>query len=421
MLRAVDQGVDYPPDEADAPAPAEQRLSFPAWDKDRGKPVADHVQNTKALLRYHEVQVRYNLMTHDLEVTIPGRQLASERRANCTVDWVENRAAEQGLSRAPIIKHLQELATEYHPVRDWVDGKPWDGVDRVPQLMDSLELAESADPELCALLLRRWLRGAAAALWPDFEQYFAAQGVLVLQGPQGHGKTRWLQNLVHERSWLLSGESLDPNNRDSTQRATSVWLCELGEVDATFRKADVAALKAFVTRTDDMYRSPYARRAERVMRRTVFVASVNDEQYLVDRSGNRRWWTLAVERCNPNHGVDMQQLWAQMLHEVVLDQAPWWLSEAEVDQLNNANHSHEQEDVMAGVLDEYWAVIQPGHEVGDFEWRPLSQICGALPQFAQRLPSNAEMRRVTDALRDMGVHKKRGKLGMKYLLRRVAG
>ncbi len=413
----VAQDGDFP---SDAPADsAPERLLWPVWDQDQGGPARDHVKNTEALLKYYKVQVRYNLMTHDLEVTIPGRELASERRANCTVDWVENRAAEHGLSRAPIIKHLQELASEYHPVRDWVNEKPWDGVDRVPQLMASLELAESADPDMCALLMRRWLRGAAAALWPEFEQNFAAQGVLVLQGPQGHGKTRWLQNLVTDRSWMLSGELLDPGNRDSTQRATSVWLCELGEVDATFRKADIAALKFFVTRTEDTYRLPYARRAERTVRRTVFVASVNDEQYLVDRTGNRRWWTVSIEWCH-DHNVDMQQLWAQMLHEVVLEKAPWWLDESEMDRLNNANRSHEQEDVMAGVLGEYWQVLYPGAEMGDFEWRPLAKVCGVLPQFAQRLPSQAEMRRVTDALRDMGVAKKRDKFGMKYLLRRIA-
>lgn len=412
---------DELPPTLEEPPPAARggKLHFPAWDHDRSKPVPDHVKNTEALCRYYGVQVRYNLMTHDLEVAVPGRQLAMERRANCTVDWVENRAAEHQLSRSPVLKHLQELASEFHPVLNWVLGTPWDGRDRLPQLLDSVSLASHADPDLCGLLIRRWLCGAAASLLPEFEERFAAQGVLVAQGPQGRGKSRWLQSLVPHPSWVLTGETIDPSSRDSTQRATSVWLCELGEVDATFKRSDIAALKAFVTRPDDVYRSAYARRPERVLRRTVFFASVNDEQYLVDRTGNRRWWTVAVDRCRPDHGTDMQQLWAQLVHEV-RSGGIWWLAEDELNLLNQSNRTHEQEDVLTSLLEEYWVPIAENDVFGPSYWRTLAQVCGELPQFKQRLPTPAEQRRVTDALREMGTVKKRDKHGVRYLLRRVA-
>lgn len=381
-------------------------------------PAKDHVRNTEALCKFYRVSVWYNLMRHDLEVSVPGRALAMERRANCSVDWVENRAAEHRLARAPVVKHLQELAVEYHPVLEWVSSAPWDGFDRMPQFLASIELQAGADPKWCGLLIKRWLLGAAASLLPEFEQDgVELQGVLVAQGEQGRGKSRWLKSLVKDRNWVLSGETIDPSNRDSTQRATSVWLCELGEVDATFRKADIAALKAFVTRPDDVYRSAYARREERVRRRTVFFASVNEEEYLVDRSGNRRWWTVPVERCHPDHSTDMQQLWAQMVHEV-RHQERWWLDDAETEQLRASNLRHEQEDLLKSLVTQYWTPLREGEDV-TYEWRTLAEVCTAIPQLSGRLPTAAEVNRLASTLRELGAAKRRDKLGVRYLLRRV--
>lgn len=398
-----------------------ESLKFPEWDNRNQCPKKDHVRNTEALLKHYGVwPVRYNLMVHDLEVTVPGRKMAVERTANYTVDFVENRAAEHELSRGPIIKHIKELAQEYHPVLEWIEAKPWDGRDRMPELFATVELAAGADLGFSGLLIHRWMLGAAASLLPELEQKFMAQGVLVAQGPQGRGKTRWLRSLVPNKNWVMSGEFIDPNNRDVTQRVTSVWLCELGEVDAVFRKADIAALKAFITRPDDVYRSAYDRRPERVIRRTVFFASVNEAEYLVDKTGNRRWWTIPVERCHPDHNVDMQQLWAQLVAEVRAG-APWWLSEDECDRLNVANKAHEQEDVLTSMVADTWEPLLGQADLfGKGCWHSLHKICEALAPFASRLPTQAETNRLGAVLRELGFQKKRDKNGYVYLARRLA-
>lgn len=196
------------------------------------------------------------------------------------------------------------------------------------------------------------------------------------------------------KNWFMSGEFIDPNNRDVTQRVTSVWLCELSEVDSVFRKADIAALKAFITRPDDVYRSAYDRQPERVIRRTVFFASVNEAEYLVDKTGNRRWWTTPVERCHPDHNVDMQQLWAQLVAEVRAG-APWWLSEDECDRLNVANKAHEQEDVLTSMVADTWEpLLGQADLLGKGCWHSLHKICEALAPFASRLPTQAETNRL---------------------------
>ena len=400
--------------------PAGPRAGRIAWPvRQRGKPAKDHLENTRALLEHYGVAVRYNLMTHALEVEIPGFKVSAERAGNTTLDWVENRAADHGLARAPVYKHLNELAVEYHPVLQWVESQAWDGVDRLPDLLATLELQAQADAELSGLLVERWLMGCAAAILPDFTGQFTAQGVLVAQGEQGRNKTRWLRSLAPPGSgWVLTGRTLDPRDRDSVQAATSVWLCELGEVDATFRKADIAALKAFVTQDADTYRSAYARREERVTRRTVFFASVNDPQYLVDKTGNRRWWTVPIERCNADHQVDVQQLWAQVVELVRQPGARWWLNEDEQQRLAAVNVDHEPDDALAAEVRDTWQPIL--FDVASDKQRgvSLAEVCRGLPSFENKTPSPAETHRIVHALREMGARNRRYNNGRAYFVER---
>jgi len=387
--------------------------------REKGKPAKDHVRNTAALCEHYGISVRYNLMSHELELTIPGYSPHRERSANATIDWLENRAAEHGLSRFPIVKHLNEMAQEYHPVLDWVRSRPWDGADRIAALLASVELQRGADTELCGLLMVRWLLGAAAAILPDFDGRFAAQGVLVYQGEQGRHKTRWLRSLAPVGSpWILTGRMLDPRDRDSVQAATSVWLTELGEVDATFRRSDIAALKAFVTQESDTFRAAYAKREERRTRRTVFFASVNHSDYLVDTTGNRRWWTVPIERCHADHGIDTQQLWAQLVELALAPDARWWLDDGELERLAEANSYHEPDDALASEVRDCWRPI-PFEVARPPRGVSLADIVHALPSFASKTPTPAETHRIVQALRDCAIQSVKDKRGRRYYAERI--
>lgn len=391
--------------------------------KAKGKPVADHSLNTAALLKFYGVQVSYNLMRHTLEIKCPGFTPNAERAANATLQWVENRAADHGLARKPVYPHLVELAREHHPVLEWISSRAWDGVDRVEALIGTLHLADGCrEPEFRRSLVWRWLLGAAASLLPEFEGRFAAQGVLVLQGEQGRHKTRWFRSLAPAGSdWLLTGRRLDPSDRDSVQAATSVWLVELGEIDATFRKADIAALKAFVTQERDTYRSAYDRREERFCRRTVFLASVNEAEYLVDKTGNRRWWTVPVERCNAEHGLDLQQVWAQLVACARLPSARWWLDEAETAVLAGLNQDHEPDDAIASEVRDTWQVCTLFDAAKPPRGVSLAEVCRALVSFEKRAPTPQETHRIVQALRELGVRSHKTNKGRVYYAERVPG
>ena len=81
---------------------------------------------------------------------------------------------------------------------------------------------------------------------------------LVLDGPQGIGKSflvRWL--CPKERYYIEGG--INTEDKDSLIRLASKWIWEVGELQATTRKADREALKDFISRRDVTVRPAYGR------------------------------------------------------------------------------------------------------------------------------------------------------------------
>lgn len=306
---------------------------------DKGQPL-NTPENLAYLLSEYGITCRYNVISKDLEISIPGRQFSLDNRAAAALATVTGLCARARVPRENLGDYLLLIADSnpVNPPAEWIESKPWDGVDRIQDLARTLD---PADPDLAIALLRRWLIGGAAAVYePDG---VSLQGVLVLQGAQHLGKTTWLMGLAnHNRRLVMEGATLNPSDKDSVKQAVSYWIVELGELDATFRKSDIAALKAFLTRKQDDLRLPYSKVYSQFPRRTAFVASVNDKAYLRDETGNRRYWTIQCgEGLNAMHGIDMQQVWAQA-RQLYLDGEQYRLTSDELDRLNRMNVEHQE-------------------------------------------------------------------------------
>lgn len=204
-----------------------------------------------------------------------------------------------------------------NPLLDRIKATRWDGRDRLQELFDILGIDEA--DRLSKIFIYRWLMQAIAMLHNgENGEQFSPEFVLVLQGRQGTGKTRLFQHLCPAAYWG-EGEMIDPRDKDNLIRITSKWLCELGEVGSTMKK-DVDNVKAFLTRGMDECRPPYGKKALKYPRKTVFVGTVNETEFLIDPTGSRRW---AVVPLNPTLKIDYKtqiepfdswQLWSQMYH-----------------------------------------------------------------------------------------------------------
>ena len=113
------------------------------------------------------------------------------------------------------------------------------------------------------------------------------------------------------------GVCIDPRNKDSVIQATSNWICELGEIGSTLKK-DMDSVKAMLTKANDEYRLPYGRSTLKFPRMTSFVGTVNDDKFLIDQTGNRRFATVSISddvHIDYNTQIrtfDSLQLWAQV-------------------------------------------------------------------------------------------------------------
>ena len=157
-------------------------------------------------------------------------------------------------------------------------------------------------------LLYRWLLSATAAALK--KRGFFSRGVLTFQGPQGVGKTRWINRLMPAGPLRDSCIKLDlciDGSKDSLMIAIRHWIAELGELELSFRR-DMSRLKGVITNDCDKFRPPYGRVVEEFPRRTAFAATVNDDKFLIDPTGNSRWWTVPVESLDYEHEIDMQQV-----------------------------------------------------------------------------------------------------------------
>ncbi len=153
-------------------------------------------------------------------------------------------------------------------------------------------------------LLYKWFLQGIALLHNQGtkEADYSADGMLVLHGPQGCGKTSFVQCAGMRPEWYMTGSKVKPQDKDYLIRSTGRFITEYGEGERSFLKVDPDEMKAFVTQGTDFYRRPWDRADTEAARHTNFVATCNSTEFLVDLTGNRRFWIIDVT------GMDVEAL-----------------------------------------------------------------------------------------------------------------
>lgn len=148
----------------------------------------------------------------------------------------------------------------------------------------------AADSKYTRAVMRKTLAAAVARIYEPGKKF---DSVLILNGPQGVGKSTFFSKLAGD--WFSDSLTLtDMKDKSGAEKLQGYWILELSELNG-MKKADVETVKSFITRQDDKYRASYGVNVESHLRQSIIVGSTNAESgFLRDITGNRRFWPVRI-------------------------------------------------------------------------------------------------------------------------------
>src|SRR5262249_61959335 len=117
--------------------------------------------------------------------------------------------------------------------------------------------------------------------------------------------------LLVEEENFRDNENTGINKREQKETIQGIWIYEVAEFDG-LHKSDVTKVNLFAPKPVDSARPAYARSRVDRPRRGIFVATTNEDTYLRDTTGNRRFWPVRVGKIDlAQVKEDRDQLWAE--------------------------------------------------------------------------------------------------------------
>lgn len=198
----------------------------------------------------------------------------------------------------------------------------WDKVERLDTMFADCLGAEENDVN--ALIAQKTLLSGLERAINDGRS--KVQTVTVLQGSQGIKKSTFWEKLCPKPEWFADSK-INIGHKDGYSILAGSFIFELQEF-ASVKRADRDEVKSFISSSSDKYRPSFARYDVQFNRHNIFVGSVNDEEFLNDPTGNRRFKVVACEGGKDLHKIMTQdyvlQLWAEAMELRKQGVAHWY-------------------------------------------------------------------------------------------------
>jgi putative DNA primase/helicase len=251
---------------------------------------------------------------------------------------------------------IVEEKNKYHPVREYLGSLNWDGIPRVDNLL--IDYLGAEDSAYTKAVTRKAL---AAAVGRIFMPGIKFDYMLVLVGKQGLGKSHIISLLG--QSWY--SDSLNTVlGKEAYEQLQDAWIIEMAELSAT-RKAEAEAVKHFISKREDAYRMAYGKRTQKYPRQCVFFGTTNDNEFLKDRTGNRRFWPVVVGQIQRKKDLwahmvqsEIDQVWAEAC-EIWKEGECLYLSEEVEKEAVKRQEQHTEESSKEGMIREYLDMLLP--------------------------------------------------------------
>jgi len=228
--------------------------------------------------------------------------------------YLSRRYGLPSINRAALMEAIETVAhgQPFHPVREYLQGLTWDGTARLDKwLLYALGESPTSLPapvvEYLCLVGRFIMLGMVFRVMEPGCKFDYCP---VLEGPGGLRKSTLVETLAG--AWF-SDTHFDPaRGKEGQEQVQGLWVYELAEL-SQFGKAEVNLIKAFISAKVDRYRPSYGRVVESYPRQCVLFGTTNQDTYLRDRTGNRRFWPVPVRHTIKTDWVKRQrdQLFAE--------------------------------------------------------------------------------------------------------------
>lgn len=397
---AVDAGQDEPkrkrgrPRKTDGESKRDNRPSL-------------YMATLEEFLQENHISVRYNQITHDVEITGVSDEYNPETLNDDLCVILHDQLKQDFKCNKNLVGDLLGVISgkhRYNPALDLLNSVQWDGVQRMEGVYKLLHIP--VVDWLSRALIWKWFLQGVSLLENDPRHPFGADGILVLQGPQGCGKTSFCSAVGVRPDLVKLGQYIDNRDKDTTRRCVSAWIVELGEIETTLR-SDLERLKAFLTAERDEYRLPYGRADQLHARRTSFIATCNSERFLIDPTGSRRFWTVPIEKIDLDElrRFDFLQVWAEA--KVYAEAHPQGFRLTPEEQAALAQRNTRHEKPLKAQL-EVEDIISKAESVPGYEWR-WETVSAFKMEYEILRPYSVEQ--IGKALDKIGINAERKRVG----------
>jgi predicted P-loop ATPase len=251
---------------------------------------------------------------------------------------------------------IVEEKNKYHPIREYLKGLTWDGIPRVETIL--IDYLGAEDNSYTRDVTRKAIAAAVARVFVPGVKF---DYMLVLVGKQGIGKSH-LVGLLGQ-SWY--SDSLNTvMGKEAYEQLQDAWLIEMAELSAT-KKAEAEAVKHFISKREDIYRVAYGKRVTKFPRQCVFFGTTNDNEFLKDKTGNRRYWPVVVGICKRKKNLwrdmvqaEINQIWAEALTIWNKGERLYLEAAAEKEAVKK-QEQHTEESSKEGMIREYLDLCLP--------------------------------------------------------------
>jgi hypothetical protein len=245
-------------------------------------------------------------------------------------EWLEHQGIRVSITLSGQAALTVACEHPFHPLRQYLDSLKWDGIPRI-NTWTHRYLGARIDPDdpndkhgdYNRVTGECWLKSGVARA---YEPGAKADHALILKGPQGIFKSTVFATLGGP---FFSDDIADLGTKDAALGAAGAWIIELAEL-AAMARPEIEKIKSFISRSTDRFRPPYGKHYIEVPRQCIFGGSVNNDHFLCDDTGNRRFWPIQCGEIDiEGLRQDRDQLWAEAV-VCYRKGEKWWLETAEL-------------------------------------------------------------------------------------------